>query len=168
MEQKAKSNKKLIIGCTVVVLIAIAIVGVVLFNIFNKHNKVNAGNGNVIVEDESDKDKIKEKVQDGMFSVKMNTTWNFEDGTKPSTDAILANSTANKHPAYCEVSLQDTGEIVYTSPVIPVGSKVDELKLDKDLDAGTYKAICKYNILDDEEETVKNTLSVTITIVIKK
>ena len=42
-------------------------------------------------------------------------------------------------------------EVVYSSPVIPIGSQLTDFKLDKPLSPGKYRAICQYVLIDDEE-----------------
>ncbi len=107
-----------------------------------------------------------EKVNQGMFRMKMNTTWNFASGDVASSDATVQNSESNQFPFFFEITLPDTGEIIYTSTVIPVGSAIKEVILDKQLAAGTYETVCKYNMLDDKNEIVDN-VSVNVSIIVK-
>ena len=41
------------------------------------------------------------------------------------------------------------------SPVLPVGKRLDELKLNQVLPDGSYDALCTYHILDDEDPEVE-------------
>jgi hypothetical protein len=47
--------------------------------------------------------------------------------------------------------MQDSGENVYSSPVLPVGAELTNFALDKELPAGTYQATVMYKLLSDEE-----------------
>jgi hypothetical protein len=96
-------------------------------------------------------DEMRNEVEEGMFECKMSMSWTFEDGSAPSKDAYVANSTNNKYPIYFDVILKDTGETIYSSPILPVGSEITDFALDKDLDPGTYKATVMYSLIRDEE-----------------
>ena len=51
----------------------------------------------------------------------------------------------------------DDGEqtLLYSSLVLPVGKRLEELKLNQVLEDGTYDAVCTYHILDDEDPDVE-------------
>jgi hypothetical protein len=104
-----------------------------------------------------------------MFECKMSMTWTFADGSAASKDAYVANSTNNKYPIYFDVTLNDTGEKVYSSPVLPVGAELTGITLDKDLDPGTYKAKVLYSLIKDEEsQEVVSSAGFVIKIIVKK
>jgi hypothetical protein len=94
---------------------------------------------------------MREEVAEGMFECQMSMSWSFPDGKSASEDAYVANSTNNTHPIYFDVILDGTEEVIYSSPVMPVGTELTGFKLDKELDAGTYEATVMYNLLKDEE-----------------
>ena len=82
----------------------------------------------------------------------MNTDWTFPDGTSETTNAVLGNSPNNKKPIRCEVLLEETDELVFSTGVLPVGAELPAFKLDVDLDAGTYDAVCMVYLLDEAED----------------
>jgi uncharacterized protein (UPF0333 family) len=94
---------------------------------------------------------MREEVEEGMFECQMSMKWNFPDGQSTSKDAYVANSTNNRFPFYFDVRLDDTDELVYSSAVMPVGTELKNIKLDKELPAGTYKAIVYYTLVRDTE-----------------
>jgi len=94
---------------------------------------------------------MREEVAEGMFECQMSMTWSFPDGKSPSGDAYVANSTNNTHPIYFDVILDGTEDVIYSSPVMPVGTELTGFKLDKELEAGTYEATVMYNLLRDAE-----------------
>ena len=51
-----------------------------------------------------------------------------------------------------QIILNETGEVVYKTGVLPVGAVLEPFKLDKDLDAGTYEAICQIYLLKEQED----------------
>ena len=95
---------------------------------------------------------MSKEVQEGYFETYMNTDWTFPDGTSETTDAILGNSPNNKKPIRCEILLSDTSEVIFSTGVLPVGAELPPFKLDVDLDAGTYEAVCMIYLLDEEED----------------
>lgn len=111
---------------------------------------------------------IDEKVANGMFETHMNTIWTFPDGSSPSNDAVMGNSASNNFTLYFTVSLTDTDEIVFTSGMIPVGSQIAEIVLENDLDEGTYPAVVKINMVDDDGEPIDSNMGINITLVILK
>lgn len=138
-------KKKLIVGGAVVVAAA-AVIAFVLLNKKPEGNVMTEGNYQRIMED------MGNEVQEGYFETYMNAEWTFPDGTSETTDAILGNSPNNKKPIRCEVQLADTGEVIFSTDVIPVGAELPPFKLDKDLDAGTYEAVCMVYLLDEKED----------------
>lgn len=110
-------------------------------------------------------DEMRKEVEEGMFECNMSMTWTFADGTSESKDAIVMNSSNNSYPFYFDVTLNDTEELIYSSPVVPVGSQLTDFKLDKDLNPGEYKATVMYSLLEDEEsQVVKSQAGFVITI----
>jgi hypothetical protein len=96
-------------------------------------------------------EEMRKEVEEGMFECNMSMTWTFADGSAKSNDAYVANSTNNKYPIYFDVELKDTGELIYSSPVLPVGTQLTNFALDKDIDPGEYKARVVYYLIRDEE-----------------
>lgn len=97
-------------------------------------------------------EEMENEVQEGYFETYMNTEWTFPDGTSETTNAILGNSPNNKKPIRCEVRLADSDEVIFKTDVMPVGVELPPFKLDKDLDAGTYEAVCEVYLLDEEKD----------------
>lgn len=133
-----------------VIVCMVAIIGILSYMLLKPEKAVD-NKGNLLVDESNLEDvtnAIGEAVEDGMFEVNMSTSWNFPDGASASTNAVIANGTANHYPITFEVILDE--EIIYTSPVIPVGKKIKEVILEKDLDAGTYNAVCKYHLWKED------------------
>lgn len=139
-----KNKKKIII---IICILFIIIVAVAVFLWLRRpKNVITEENYKQIMED------MDNQVQEGYFETYMNTDWTFPDGTSETTDAILGNSPNNKKPIRCEVMLADTEEVIYSTGVLPVGAELPPFKLDVDLDAGTYDAVCMVYLLDEEED----------------
>ena len=103
--------------------------------------------------DEADTDKIiaslNEKVEEGMINISMNTSPNFRDGTSAG-NLMIVNESINRYPQVVEITRSDTGEMIYKSGAIPVGSKIESDTLDVDLAAGTYECTAMFHNVDPE------------------
>lgn len=106
-----------------------------------------------------------QKVEPGTYEVTMNTTWHFDSGSSASTDAYVENSTANSNDVYFDIVRSDTGETIFASPIIPVGSHLENITLDKPLDAGEHKCILTYHLLDEAGDPVSS-VDIYVTIVV--
>jgi hypothetical protein len=108
---------------------------------------------------------LNNKVSDGLFEVKMNVEWSFTDASTPSENAYVANVTTNSNTVYFDVTLDSTGETVYESPYIPVGSELSNIALSSQLAAGTYPCTLTYHLIDDDYNDVSTTaVAVTISV----
>ena len=98
--------------------------------------------------DEADTDAIvaslNEKVEAGMINISMNTAPFFSDGTSAG-NLMIVNESINNYPQIVVITRNDTGEEIYRSGGIPVGSKIETAKLDVDLPAGTYECTAMFH-----------------------
>lgn len=151
MSKKAKIV--VICICIVAVLAIGAAVGMFLM-MMNKEN--NTDTGDVYVMDEGNYqeilDNMNEQVQEGYFETYMTVDWIFPDGSSEASDAMLGNSPNNTKPIRCELLLKDTGEKLFETKVLPVGTIVSPIKLNRDLDAGTYEATCMIYLMNEIED----------------
>ncbi|MCI8938500.1 MAG: hypothetical protein HFH12_00695 [Dorea sp.] len=141
-ELKKKKRKKIIIA----VCILLVVIAAIIIYFLTRPKGMTEGNYKQIMEE------MEEQVQEGYFETYMNTEWTFPDGTSETTNAILGNSPNNKKAVRYEIVLADTEEVVFKTDVIPVGAELPPFKLDVDLDAGTYDAVCMAYLLDEEDD----------------
>ena len=101
--------------------------------------------------DEADTESIvaslNEKVEEGMINISMNTSPNFPNGTSEG-NLMIVNESINRYPQVVEIIRNDTGEVIYKSGAIPVGSKIEAAKLSVDLDAGMYECTAMFYNVD--------------------
>lgn len=110
-------------------------------------------------------DEMTEKVSKGMFECKMTTAWTFDDGKSESPNAYVANVDNNLYTLYFDVYEETTNELLYSSPLLPVGTELKNFKLDKELPAGEYDAVVMYTMVDENSEEVSSVgFKVTITV----
>lgn len=95
------------------------------------------------------RDSLNEKVADGMINISMNTSPVFSDGESEGS-LMIVNEDINRYPISVEITRNDTGEVIYTSKAVPVGSKIESDRLDVDLDAGTYECTAMFYNLDPD------------------
>lgn len=172
-QRQNKGNSTLIIAFAAVVVILLVVIIVLLVNNSKSANVsteetqkrptvVNEENAEDVAEQLFSQDET-EKVEAGTYDVVMNSTWNFENGDVASKNAYVENAKENTNDVYFDVVISDTQELIYESPVIPIGSHIDEIKLDKSLEAGTYDCELTYHLIDENQNTL-STLTMVITV----
>lgn len=154
----------------VLVLVIVALLGVIAAMAFGLVGKkepkrnvvITEGNAQEVILDITNRT----PVPPGKFEANMNSTWYFTDGSSPSANAYVGNVANNSHDIYFDVELKSTGEVILDSPVIPRGSHMENISLDKDLDAGSYDCILVYHLVDENQET-QSTLRMSLTIIVE-
>ena len=109
---------------------------------------------------------LNNKVAEGMINISANTAPIFEDGASEG-NLMLVNESVNLYPQKIQIVRNDTGEQIYQSNAIPVGSKIERAKLDVDLPAGTYECTAYFHNLDPESGAIIGTAGAIINITIK-
>lgn len=155
---KKKTKNWIVIFLLLIVIIAL---GIVIYMLLHKEEETidrNASEGLIVDETEPE--------EDPTFTTDMNMGWTFPSGGRTSSDAYIANSKYNKNDVYFEVYLDDEEQtLLYSSPILPVGKKLKELKLDKSLPDGRYSAMCTFHLLDNgdpDKEVSKVSFGVTL------
>ena len=100
------------------------------------------------------------------FDVKMNRDWTFKEGTLPSGDAYVENPVSNVNDVYFDITVNGPEQPVYTSPVLPVGSHIENITLGTDLPAGKYNSVLKYHMLGKDGKTITGELQIALTITV--
>ena len=111
-------------------------------------------------------EKLNEKVAEGMINISMNTAPYFEDG-KAEGNVMIVNESINNYPQKVQIVRNDTGEQIYESGAIAVGSKIEHAKLDAALPAGTYECTAYFHNLNPETGEIIGTAGAIINITIK-
>lgn len=110
--------------------------------------------------------RLNEKVAEGMINISANTAPIFEDGASEG-NLMLVNESINNYPQKVQIVRNDTGEQIYESGAIAVGSKIERAKLDVVLPAGTYECTAYFHNLDPESGEIIGTAGAIITITIQ-
>ena len=111
-------------------------------------------------------EKLNEKVAEGMINISMNTAPYFENGASEG-NVMIVNESINNYPQQVEFIRNDTGEHIYQSKAIPVGSKIERAALDVELPAGTYECTAMFHNLDPVSGEIIGTAGAIITITVK-
>lgn len=109
---------------------------------------------------------LNEKVAEGMINISMNTAPYFENGAADG-NLMIVNESINNYPQKVQIVRNDTGEQIYESGAIAVGSKIERTKLDAELTAGTYECTAYFHNLNPETGEIIGTAGAIINITIK-
>ena len=111
-------------------------------------------------------EKLNEKVAEGMINISMNTAPYFENGVSEG-NVMIVNESINNYPQKVQIIRNDTGEQIYESGAIAVGSKIEHAKLNTTLPAGTYECTAYFHNLNPETGEIIGTAGAIINITIK-
>jgi hypothetical protein len=171
---KSSRVNPLIIGGGVVIVVLVGVIVALVMNL-NRGEPQNTREGMeqraVVINEDNVDEVLQEVIEDpwvppGYYEVTMNTTWHFPDGASPSSDAYVENVEGNTNDVYFDVQLHDTEEVIYESPVIPRGAHLDNITLNRVLDAGEYDCVVEYHLVDEQQKTL-STLNMAITVIVE-
>lgn len=166
-KQKKKDRKVEIISICILFIILI----IVIFFYFINGKKEETPRNVVVSKDNVDEviDNMLEEeyIEPGYYSASMSTEWHFATGDAISEDAYVENLVENTNDVYFDVFLADIeDDPILKSPILPRGSRLEDIALDKALSAGTYECVMVYHLVDEEQNTV-STLRVGLTIIVE-
>ena len=90
-----------------------------------------------------------------------------ERGSYTVIDNMLVNELNNLYPQKVEFYRNDTGEKIYESKAIAVGSKIEHAALDVELPAGEYECTAYFSNLDPDSGATLGVAGAIITITIQ-
>lgn len=178
--EKEKSNTKLKVVFAVVIVALLAVIGVLVYKLTHmpepeapqaQESTMPEGNlfdydDSAVAIDENSMSKalldMVDKVKDGNMSLEMKTTAVSPDGTNFSCK--LANAPENRYDMFMTLYLDDTGEEIYKSGLIPLGMEINTFQINRKLDPGTYEATLVYTQVNDDKATVHATVNVGLTL----
>ena len=127
----------------------------------------NAEEGEIVQQSaEEVQEELNRKVEEGMINISMNTSPVFPDG-QTEGNLLIYNSEQNNYPQVVYIQRKDTGEEIYRSGAIPVGSKVERAKLAVPLEAGSYECVAYFNNVDAETGMVLGTAGAEIVVIVQ-
>ena len=109
---------------------------------------------------------LNRKVEEGMINISMNTSPVFPSGTEKG-NLLIVNSDSNHYPQIVFIVRKDTGEEIYRSKGIAVGSRIEYAALDVDLPAGIYDCVAYFNNADPDTGAILGTAGAEITVTVQ-
>lgn len=104
---------------------------------------------------------LNRQVQASMITMTINPEPSFQEG---KGNLLIENDESNNGPVVVEIKRNDTGELVYTSPVIPLGKRVNTAALDVELPTGDYPATAYFHYVDEVTGEILGTGGVAVTL----
>lgn len=102
-------------------------------------------------------------VRQGMFNISINSTVIMERGSDEA-ELRIENIAANIHLMSVQITLDDTGEVIYTSGLIEPGYYIQSVPLNAVLAKGTYSATAVFTAYDSQTEAPVGQAAARITI----
>ena len=174
--QSGKKGGMRTAGIILLIAIILVLIGIIVYLLMLRQpaEEEEERRGTVVTPDNVQKvieqmdQKASEKVDvPEYYTVMMNYEWRFATGDAVSENAYIENMTVNTNAVYLDLFLaEDEENAIYKSPVIPLGSSLQEIALDTPLEAGTYDCVVVYHLVDDDQNTL-STLRVTVTVIIE-
>jgi hypothetical protein len=94
------------------------------------------------------------------MALEMQVTAHSSDGQKFICN--LSNSARNKYDMYMVIYLDETGEELYRSGLIPTGKKIDSFSINRALDKGVHECTLVYTQVEDDHETTHASVNVAL------
>ena len=111
--------------------------------------------------DEEIVEALNRQVQASMITMSMNPDPTFQDG---KGNLLIHNDKGNHGPIVVEIRRNDTKELIYTSPVIPLGKHINYGSLDVELPAGSYPCTAYFHYVDIASGEIMGSGGVAITL----
>lgn len=146
-------------------LILLALLLLILISILSFCNKQHPGSPifRPNIEHNTDTNEEKENEAKGI-QVRGFTTWSIPANTSKNLSIPLENPEGNPCYFSFEILLSDSGEVIYSSDMVPPGEKISRINITREFDAGDYPATIK--IKTNELTTGKEMNSPAIQIII--
>ncbi|WP_035772170.1 hypothetical protein [Butyrivibrio sp. VCD2006] len=159
--ERGTGMKRVLIAVVALVMVALVVTIAVLANKLIKKDEPKEQKNVITAEnvDEVMDDWLNETPKPNApvyYTVVQNTDWTFPDGSSPSTDATVANDKENETAVYFDVIVDETGETIYSSPVLELGAEITNFKLDKALEKGDYICTVVYHLVDENQDELSS------------
>ena len=167
--QSGKKGGGRTVGIILLVVIILILAGVIAYLLVSRQPEEEESGGlrGTVVTPNNVQKASEESVAPGYYTVRMNYEWYFATGDAVSENAYVENLAVNTNAVYIDLFLaEDEENAIYKSPVIPLGSSLQNIALDTPLEAGTYPCVAVYHLVDDDQKTL-STLRVTVTVTVE-
>jgi hypothetical protein len=173
-ENNAKKSGSVKILIIIGIIVILALVGVIIYLLVPKEKGPEQRRSVIVNEENVDQvlEDMEKQTQEpapnvSYYAVTQNSEWHFKDGVSATYDAYIENLEENSTDVYFDLFLaSDEENPIYESPVIPRGGYLENFKLNKDLEPGTYDCVMVYHLIDENQNTL-STLRVTATVIVE-
>lgn len=110
-------------------------------------------------------DQVTSPIEDNNFRIVINQMLTMETGTSPC-NILAENPEENPYDLRVCLYLKDTGELLGATHIIQRGKRVDNIKLDQELDAGEYAVVANLEMFDDAQNKV-NQLALDLSLLVR-
>ena len=159
-KRKKRKKKSALKPILIVILIAVLIgAGIYVWNAFFREKDeyeryqfdTEAMEGRIAqMTEEEIQEELNRVVEEGMFNISIASSIVFDPKTGEG-EARIENIAANHYHMQVDITLDDTGETVYSSKLIKPGYSIEKIKLDKKLAPGVYAATAVFSAITQEE-----------------
>ena len=160
---KKKAKRRIIRICTLIFLIILLLL--LLFKCSYDYQQPISDNrieqGVIDIPKDKAQQIVNEAVEQGMFQVFMNT--NIKVDSENEANLLIQNSESNHYSAYVEIYNND--KLLYKSETIAPGYKLEQDKLQADLDPGTYDCKAIYHVIDPSTNSEINQVGLSVNLV---
>lgn len=147
-KKKNKTREKVIVITSVAIVLLLLLLAVRLFacdaNIFDSGAQSGQAPYKTREEMQAEVDRI---VEEGKFNISIQSVITFDDGGSEGT-AYIENVPNNNYDMRVEIVEDATGDVLYKSDIILTNQYVEKIRLEKDLEPGTYDATAVFYALD--------------------
>lgn len=113
--------------------------------------------------DEEMQEELDRQVEEGMLDISIQSIIDFEDGTSEGT-ANIENVPGNIYDMIVTIQNEDTEETYYESELLKPNQFIEKIKLNQDLDAGSYPCIATFTAYNQETGEEEGQAAAKITI----
>jgi hypothetical protein len=179
-KKQQPKKKKAVIVVIILMVILIVMAGILIFILLRDkepervvEERGTGGRGILATEEnyESVFEEIEKPVDDNSFLVNMSMTLLFETWDKSARHTYVRNDAGNIRTMYFDLYLDDEngnrGELIYSSPYIPVGRELKDFGLNQELAAGEYNVTLVYRLVDDDYQDITDVV-VGVNMIIEK
>lgn len=162
-------KKSIVIAC--IAILAVGIFAASYFLYF-KNNKGIEFEDNAVsgimpgVDLEQRKKELQEQLDKSMIAFSINTSPVFSSGVSEG-NIMIENPEQNKKLIVAQIQINDTQEVIYESKYIKPGNYIENVKLDKVLEKGTYEATTYFKAYDEETNKFIGQTAAEITITVQ-
>lgn len=165
-EKKKKRGAGFYIGIIIAIVAILAAIGIGIF-MFMDSTQYRGGtlgqlDGKTQEEIQAELDRV---VQEGMMNISIASVIEFENGGAEG-EVKIENSPANHYLMQVEISLNDTGEVVYQSEILEPNYHIQYASLDVNLPAGNYPCTATFYALDPDTEDLVGQAAAAVTLVV--